>query len=119
MNLHFSTQETAMNNTENPAHSTADTPRSTPKPCLLSDFLNLQVICTINCMSSELDQALLRPGRLLAHKVFARLPREEALRIAEKLGKPLPLRSDYSLAEIFNEAVEQPERDEKIVGFAA
>jgi SpoVK/Ycf46/Vps4 family AAA+-type ATPase len=86
---------------------------------LLSDFLNLQVICTINCMSSELDQALLRPGRLLAHKVFARLPREEALRIAEKLGKPLPLRSDYSLAEIFNEAVEQPERDEKIVGFAA
>jgi hypothetical protein len=86
---------------------------------LLSDFLKLQVICTINCMSSELDQALLRPGRLLAHKIFDRLPREEALRIADKLGKPLPLKADYSLAEIFNEAVEEPERDEKIVGFAA
>ena len=86
---------------------------------LLSDFLKLQVICTINCLSSELDQALLRPGRLLAHKVFGRLTREEALRIAGKLGKPLPYRSDYSLAEIFNEAAEEPERDEKIVGFAA
>jgi hypothetical protein len=86
---------------------------------LLSDFLKLQVICTINCMSSELDQALLRPGRLLAHKVFDRLAREDALRIAEKLGKPLPPKPDYSLAEIFNEAVEAPERDERIVGFAA
>ena len=86
---------------------------------LLSDFLKLQVICTINCLSSELDQALLRPGRLLAHKVFDRLSREDALRIAEKLGKPLPPKVDYSLAEIFNEAVEAPERDERIVGFAA
>lgn len=86
---------------------------------LLSDFLKLQVICTINCASSELDQALLRPGRLLAHKIFGRLGREDALRIAEKLGKPLSFKADYSLAEIFNEAVEAPDRDERIVGFAA
>jgi hypothetical protein len=86
---------------------------------LLSDFLKMQIICTINCSSTRVDQALLRPGRLLAHKVFGRLSRDEALRISEKLGKPLPLRQDYSLAEIFNEAVEMVERDERVIGFAA
>jgi ATPase family associated with various cellular activities (AAA) len=86
---------------------------------LLADFLKLQVICTINCMSSELDQALLRPGRLIAHKIFGRISHDEAQMIAKKLGKTLPLKVDYSLAEIFNEAVEAPEKNEKTVGFAA
>jgi len=86
---------------------------------LLADFLKLQVICTINCAASEIDQALLRPGRPLAQRLFGRLTRDEAMRLAARLGKELPLREDYSLAEIFNEAVETPERNEKIVGFAA
>lgn len=40
---------------------------------MLADFLRLQIICTINCRAADIDQALLRPGRLLCHHVFRRL----------------------------------------------
>lgn len=90
---------------------------------LLSEFLKMQIICTINCSSTRVDQALLRPGRLLARRVFDRLSQEEAARIAKRVGKTLgrdiDLQVDYSLAEIFNQAVEETERTDRIVGFAA
>jgi hypothetical protein len=68
---------------------------------MLSDFLKIQIICTVNCRVTEIDQALLRPGRLTSHRVFPRLSGEEALRLAAKLGRRLPEGDDYSLAEIF------------------
>jgi len=68
---------------------------------MLGDFLSLQIICTINCSASEIDQALLRPGRLLSHRVFERLNGSQAMRLAASLGKVLPHASDYSLAEVF------------------
>ena len=40
---------------------------------MLADFLRLQIICTINCTAAEIDPALLRPGRLVCHRVFGRL----------------------------------------------
>jgi hypothetical protein len=40
---------------------------------MLADFLRLQIICTINCAAAEIDQALLRPGRLLSSHVFDHL----------------------------------------------
>ena len=70
---------------------------------MLSDFLCLHVICTMNCTAAEIDPALLRPGRLVSHRVFRRLERAQALRLASFLGKPLPHAEDYSLAEIFAE----------------
>jgi hypothetical protein len=90
---------------------------------LLSDFLKMQIICTINCSSTKIDQALLRPGRLLARRVFGRLSRDEGARLAKTLGKTLgkdiDLQVDYSLAEIFNDAVDEAEGTDRIVGFAA
>jgi hypothetical protein len=90
---------------------------------LLSEFLKMQIICTINCSSTRVDQALLRPGRLLARRAFNRLTQEEASRIARRVGKTfgrdVDLQVDYSLAEIFNQAVEESERTNRIVGFAA
>jgi hypothetical protein len=68
---------------------------------MLADFLRLQIICTINCTSAEIDPALLRPGRLLCHRVFQRLNPAEATRLAESLGRTLPTVRDYSLAEVF------------------
>ena len=68
---------------------------------LLGDFLHLQIICTINCTAADIDQALLRPGRLLSHRVFPRLDYAQAARLAESLGRKLPVVSDYSLAEVF------------------
>ena len=68
---------------------------------MLADFLRLQIICTINCRANDIDQALLRPGRLLCHRVFQRLKYPQASRLAESLGRKLPAVGDYSLAEVF------------------
>lgn len=70
---------------------------------MLGDFLSLQIICTINCPMTDIDQALLRPGRLIANRRFERLNAEQAERLATHLGKQLPQKEDYSLAEIFSE----------------
>jgi hypothetical protein len=85
---------------------------------LLADFLRLHIICSINCRSTEIDRALLRPGRLRAHRVFPRLDAATAQRIAARSDRPLPLQSDYSLAEIFN-ANPMKRRETPRVGFAA
>ena len=68
---------------------------------LLGDFLKLQIICTINCSAADLDPALLRPGRMLCHRVFGRLDYRQAERLAESLGRKLPQVRDYALAEVF------------------
>lgn len=87
---------------------------------LMGSFMKLQVICTINCKATQLDPALLRPGRLMARKIFGRLTREEAAKIAAKIGKPLPEGQTVSLAELYNDAIKEPEVESgKILGFAA
>jgi hypothetical protein len=85
---------------------------------LLSDFLRLQIICTINCSASDIDSALLRPGRLVCHRVFGRLNYAEALRLAESLGRKLPVAGDFSLAEIFADN-EKHDAKRRPIGFAA
>jgi ATP-dependent 26S proteasome regulatory subunit len=85
---------------------------------MLADFLRLQIICTINCSTSEIDPALLRPGRLLCHRVFGRLDYAQAARLAESLGRKLPQSRDYSLAEVFAGA-DTDEIPRPRMGFAA
>lgn len=84
----------------------------------LGDFLRLQIICTTNCTVAEIDSALLRPGRLLCHRVFPLLDHPAASRLAESLNRSLPEVREYSLAEIF---AGHPSKDEgrPQVGFAA
>ncbi len=85
---------------------------------MLADFLRLQIICTINCRADDIDQALLRPGRLLCHRVFTRLDYAQASRLAASLGRQLSVVRDYSLAEVFvgngSEKIGRPR-----IGFAA
>jgi ATPase family protein associated with various cellular activities (AAA) len=84
---------------------------------MLADFLRLQIICTINCSAADIDPALLRPGRLLCHRVFGRLNYAHAVRLADSLGRKLPAARDYSLAEVF--AGHDAERiDRPRIGFA-
>jgi len=85
---------------------------------MLADFLRLQIICTINCRAADIDQALLRPGRLLCHRVFERLDYAQAARLAESLGRKLPQSRDYSLAEVFA-GPEANEINRPRIGFAA
>ena len=85
---------------------------------MLGDFLSLHIICTINCRVTEIDQALLRPGRLISLKKFERLNREQALRLASHIGKSLPEKDDYSLAEVFS-GEEQAAVSHPRMGFGA
>ena len=85
---------------------------------MLSDFLCLHVICTINCAAADIDQALLRPGRLVSHRVFKRLDIPQAIALATSIGKSLPQAQDYSLAEVFADG--QPEHVARPqIGFSA
>ncbi len=84
---------------------------------MLADFLRLQIICTINCSAADIDPALLRPGRLICHRVFNRLDYDEAVQLAEKLGNKLPQAHDYSLAEVFA-GHDASEIDRPRIGFA-
>jgi hypothetical protein len=68
----------------------------------MGDALGLQVVCTINSELTDIDPALLRPGRLLARREIDRLSRDEARLLAEHLGKPLPDGETIALAELFN-----------------
>lgn len=67
---------------------------------LLADCLNLQVICTVNAKASELDEALLRPGRLVASYEFRPLARARAAALAAAHSLEPPDR-DVTLAELF------------------
>lgn len=84
---------------------------------MLADFLRLQIICTINGRATDIDPALMRPGRMLSHRVFDRLPHEHANRLAAHLGKSLPKQGDYTLAEIFADEAPAP-RPKLAIGFA-
>ena len=87
---------------------------------MLADFLRLQIIATVNCTANDLDEALLRPGRLMARRHFGRLSRSDARRLASHHGLTLPPgQDDYSLAEIFNEQGNPDHKGSKILGFAA
>jgi SpoVK/Ycf46/Vps4 family AAA+-type ATPase len=68
---------------------------------LMSDYLQLHLLCTVNCPMDKLDPAITRPGRLTAVREFRRLDRKQAERIANVKAIALPDQDDYSLAEIY------------------
>ena len=72
---------------------------------LMGDFLKVHLVATVNCKLTALDAACRRPGRMLALREFARMPRERAEMVAERHGLELAgEQPDYSLAEIFHGA---------------
>jgi len=70
---------------------------------LLSDCLNIQIICSFNTDVSRIDSALLRKGRLIAKYDFQDLAIEKANKLSEKLGYEPNFTSPKSLAEIYNQ----------------
>lgn len=89
---------------------------------MLGDALGLHVICTLNSELSDLDPALLRPGRLVAHRDFCPLTSEEAGRLARALGLNSPTAAQISLAELFNPASSKsisPRAPRRVMGFHA
>jgi hypothetical protein len=68
---------------------------------LMTQFIKLHLICTLNSKIDDVDQALLRPGRLRFFKTFERIPRERAAQLAKEHNLTLPDKSDFTLAEVF------------------
>ena len=71
---------------------------------LLNDMLSIQVIATFNTDLSNIDEALLRPERLIARKEFKKLQKEDAQILADKLKINKKIEEDSSLAEIYSQS---------------
>lgn len=69
---------------------------------ILNDVLSFQVIATFNIELSNIDDALLRPERLIARKEFKKLKKEDAQTLIKKLDVDMIAESDMSLAEIYS-----------------
>jgi hypothetical protein len=85
---------------------------------LLSDFLNVQVICTFNSSISSVDDALLRKGRLIARYEFGKLTAHKAQHLSAHLGFDTRIDRPMTLAEITNQHEQlsvEPERH--LIGF--
>lgn len=67
---------------------------------ILSDMLNLKIICTLNT-TEDIDHALLRKGRLQMHVKFNTLTDTQAVNLSNKINKKL-VNKNYTLAEIYN-----------------
>jgi hypothetical protein len=69
---------------------------------LLSDCLNVQIICTFNSELSMVDSALLRKGRLIAKYEFGKLHVSKARALSQHLGLEQEIHKPMTLAEITN-----------------
>jgi hypothetical protein len=70
---------------------------------LLSDCLNVQVICTFNNALEMVDSALMRKGRLIAKYEFGKLEVEKAQQLSDHLGFDTKVNKPMTLAEIANQ----------------
>lgn len=69
---------------------------------LLSDCLNIQVICSFNTDIARVDTALMRKGRLIASYEFKALEVSKANALAEELETEVVYNTPKTLAEIYN-----------------
>jgi len=69
---------------------------------LLSDCLNVQIICTFNSDLNLVDSALMRKGRLIAKYEFGKLDAAKAQRLSDHLGFSYKIDQPMTIAEITN-----------------
>ena len=65
---------------------------------IISDVLNIKIICTFNTSLSNIDKALLRKGRLTLKYEFKKLAKDKV----KKLIPEEEIKQDMSLADIYN-----------------
>jgi len=80
---------------------------------LLSDCLNVQIICTFNSALPMVDKALTRKGRLIARYEFGKLSAIKAQRLSNHLGFNNDIDKPMTLAEITHPG-EQEDDDQRI-----
>lgn len=69
---------------------------------LLSDCLNVQIICTFNSNISTIDNALMRKGRLIARYEFGKLKIDKAQQLCDFLEREITVKREMTLAELMN-----------------
>ncbi len=85
---------------------------------LLSDFLNVQLICTFNSSLTLVDKALLRKGRLISKYEFGKLNTEKAKRLSKHLGFNIEINEPMTIAEITNPHEQNAKEDtQQMIGF--
>jgi energy-coupling factor transporter ATP-binding protein EcfA2 len=86
---------------------------------LLSDCLNIQIICSFNTDLDKIDKALMRKGRLIASYEFKELAVAKANALSKKLGYNTLFTSPKTLTDVYNQDEEtyQVERKLKAIGF--
>ena len=70
---------------------------------LLSDFLNVQLICTFNNSLTMVDSALMRKGRLIAKYEFGKLSVEKSRALSKHFGYDQEINEPMTVAEIKNQ----------------
>ncbi len=85
---------------------------------LLSDCLNVQIVCTFNSEIGLVDNALLRKGRLIARYEFGQLSVDKARKLSNHLGLKTEIKKPMTLAEITNPDDINPETVKtNVIGF--
>lgn len=69
---------------------------------LLSDCLNVQIICTFNSSLASIDSALRRKGRLIAEYEFGKLSVAKAQALSDHLQLNVTVQQPVTLAELTN-----------------
>lgn len=85
---------------------------------LLSDCLNIQIVCSFNTDISKVDPALMRKGRLIAKYEFKELEVSKAQELSNKLGFKTKIDRSMTLTDIYNQSEkEYPSENRKSIGF--
>lgn len=91
---------------------------------ILGKLLDIRIVATTNAHRQELDEAIMRPGRLSASVQVGPLPYEKAKAIFDRLAPGKALKEGkYTLAEVYSKARDEgwepPKLDRNKMGFGA
>ena len=84
---------------------------------LLSDCLNIQIICSFNTDLSKVDSALMRKGRLIAKYEFKALEVPKAQQLSDKLGFKTKILTTTMLTDIYNQNENDFQEKKSVIGF--
>jgi hypothetical protein len=82
---------------------------------LLSDCANIQIVATFNTDILNIDEALLRKGRLIAKYEFKSLSEDRVIKLSKKLG--VKVNGENTLANIYGAENMSFEKEKSKIGF--
>lgn len=84
---------------------------------MLGDSLKLKFFCTFNTDLENVDEALLRKGRLSLKYKFDKLKKDRVQKLFDKLGIDAIATEDMPLCDVYNYEVDNGQTKKKKVGF--